>query len=232
MIVFVPARGGSKGLPGKNIRPLGGIPLICHSLFAAKASGAVTRVIVTTDDAQIREAALSVAGVEVPFMRPAELSTDTASAIDVYLHAVDWVNGSGGAKAKEFCVLLPTSPLRLPSDIDAAITLYRQRHARVVVSVCEAKPLGFHQNIAPDGQLTPISGIKTSMANRQALSTSVALNGSIYVLDAENLRRTRSYFGERSYGYVMPRARSIDIDEAEDLVVAELLYAGRQRGMI
>jgi CMP-N,N'-diacetyllegionaminic acid synthase len=230
VITFVPARGGSKGLPRKNILPLGGRPLITHTLICARASTAVSRIIVTTDDPEIRDAALTVDGVEVPFLRPSALASDAASAVDVYLHAADWLRENENIDVAQFCVLLPTTPLRLPQDVDGAISLYRQRRAEVVVSVCSAKPLGFYQEMSTDGALSDIDGISTSMANRQALEPPVALNGAVYVINTKKLRRTRSYFGPRSYGYWMPAVRSIDIDTAADFALADVLYTAADAG--
>ncbi|MDA0241058.1 MAG: acylneuraminate cytidylyltransferase family protein [Proteobacteria bacterium] len=224
MLTLVPARGGSKGLPRKNILPLGGIPLIAHTLSCARMATAVSRIIVTTDDPDIRDVALTVDDVEVPFLRPQALAGDDAAAVDVYLHAVDWLLENEKIDVEQFCVLLPTTPLRLPQDVDGAISLFHKRQAEVVVSVCKTKPLGFFQEMADDGKLSDIDGISTSMANRQVLEPSVVLNGAVYVLNTEKLRRTRSYFGARSYGYPMPPVRSIDIDTAADLALAEVLF--------
>ena len=111
MIAFIPARGGSKGVLGKNIKEICGKPLIAYTIEAAKKAKGVDRVIVTTDDEAIAAVAREY-GAEVPFMRPAELSSDTASAIDVYLHATEFVMNETGEQIDKFMVLLPTVPLR------------------------------------------------------------------------------------------------------------------------
>ena len=230
MLAVVPARGGSKGLPGKNLLPLGGRPLIHHSLAVAAAAAAIDRVLVTTDDPEIRLAALEIPGVEAPFLRPDALATDDAGAVDVYLHAVDWLKQHENCEVNEICVLLPTAPLRLASDIDGAIALYRERQADVVVSVSAAKPLPWHQDMAADGRLVEIvdSPDGAAIANRQCMGRPpVVLNGSIYVLRIGPLRETRAYFGDRTYGYPMPASRSVDIDDADDFAIAEALMAAR-----
>ena len=228
MIVIVPARGGSKGVPGKNLRPLAGLPLIVHTLQTALACDAVERVIVSSDDDEIIRVCRGVAGVEVPFRRPAHLAGDDANAIDAYLHVVDCLGVSEGSAPDEICVLLPTSPLRLPSDIAAAIELYRRNDARVVVSVSEAKPAQWLQEMGEDGRLqrvVPGGGID----NRQSYAPVYLPNGSIYVLDVETLRRTRDYFGPQTFGYPMPPERAVDIDSEADFLAAEALMSERLR---
>lgn len=224
MIVIVPARGGSKGLPGKNVRAFAGEPLIVHTLRAALAAEQVERVVVSTDDDAIIAVARSVPGIEVPFRRPPHLATDDASAVDAYLHVADALGIIDGTAPRDICVLLPTAPLRLPSDIDAAIALYRATSAEVVFSVTESKPLAWCQYMNGDGRLVPALGAAAGICNRQEFRAAWVPNGSIYVLDVETLRRTRTYFGPATYGYRMPPERSVDIDTEADFVAAEALY--------
>lgn len=224
MIAIVPARGGSKGLPGKNLRLLDGEPLIHHTLRAALSAQLVDRVIVSTDCHELVSACRGVDGVEVPFMRPAELATDDASAIDAYLHAATWLAEHEGRAPKSLCVLLPTSPLRRPGDIDAAIALFKAKDARVVLSVVETKPAAWLQFKRQDGRLTPILGHEASVANRQDLPATWAPNGSVYVFDVDALRRTRTYFGASTFGLEMPPERSVDIDSEVDFALAEILF--------
>lgn len=227
MIAVIPARGGSKGLPGKNIRMLAGKPLIVHTLECARAASSITRVIVTTDDEDIAAAARSVEGVEVPFRRPAELASDTAQAFDVYLHVADWLRENEGNAPETLCPLLPTAPLRAPADIDGCVSLYRARDADVVLSVTAAKPASWQQQMAEDGRMGPVPGLATSVENRQAYGKIVIPNGAVYVLNVEAVRRTRTYFGPRSYAYPMPADRSIDIDGHDDFRMAEALLMMR-----
>jgi CMP-N-acetylneuraminic acid synthetase len=224
MIVIVPARGGSKGLPGKNLRKFAGKPLIVHTLRTAVAARRVERVIVSTDDDAIIEASRAIAGVEIPFRRPPHLATDDASAVDAYLHVVDCVGIIEGVVPRDICVLLPTAPLRLASDVDAAIDLYVTMRAEVVFSVTEAKPLAWHQFMDAQGRLDPVLGATAGIGNRQEFRPAWLPNGSIYVFDVETLRRTRTYFGPATYGYPMPPERSVDIDTEADFIAAEALY--------
>ena len=224
MIVVVPARGGSKGLPGKNLRSFAGEPLIVHTLRTALQAERVERVIVSTDDDAIIRAAHDVEGVEVPFRRPPHLATDDASAVDAYLHVADCLAITEGSAPRDICVLLPTAPLRLASDIDAAIDLYHSARAEVVFSVTETKPLAWVQYMEGDGRLDPALGMAAGIGNRQEFRTAWVPNGSIYVFDVEMLRHTRTYFGPATYGYPMPPERSIDIDTEADFVAAEALH--------
>lgn len=223
VIAIVPARGGSKGLPGKNLRSLAGKPLIIHTLECARATRHIDRIIVSTDDEAIAAVARSVPGVEVPFRRPAALADDTAGAIDVYFHAVDWLEAYESRRPASICALLPTAPLRLPADIDACIDLFERRQASVVLSVVAAKPAAWQQMLGDDARLGPVPGIEASIENRQGLGRVVVPNGAIQVLDIAALARAWTYFGPRSYGYEMPADRSIDIDTEADFRIAAAL---------
>lgn len=223
MIAVVPARGGSKGLPRKNVRLLAGKPLIVHTLECALAADAITRVIVSTDDDEIASVARTVKGVEVPFMRPAEFARDESGAVEVYRHVFEWLRDNEGIAPQTLVPLLPTAPLRKSADIDGAVALFRARGAEVVLSVVEAKPLAWHQTLDGDGRMSPVPGIENSIDNRQAYTRTVIPNGAVYVLDLPAFLRTHTYFGARSYGYPMPAERSIDIDTEADMRMAEAL---------
>lgn len=231
MIALILARGGSKRLPNKNILPIAGRPLIHYTLEAAIKAKAIDRVILSTDSKAIRDVALQVDGVEAPFLRPKELASDMAQAADVHFHVIDWLKEHEGLDVQDLCLLLPTSPLRLPEDIDGAVNVYRVCNADVVVSVARAKPLAWHQNMdASSKKLNPV----TSMDNRDAVrnhqempAPPVYLNGSVYVLNVPKYRETRSYFGGKTYGFEMPMSRSIDIDEQDEFTIAEALLNAR-----
>lgn len=227
MIVIVPARGGSKGLPGKNTRPFAGEPLIVHTLRTALAAQSVSRVLVTTDDDEIMRIARDVEGVEIPVRRPPHLASDTANALDAYLHLIDSLEIIEGAAPREVCVLLPTSPLRSPADIDGAIALYRRKKAEAVISVSEAKPLAWLHTIAADGQLMPAVVSDGPLVNRQAHDQAYLPNGSIYVFGIEAARARGSIYGGDMFAYVMPVERSVDIDAEADFLAAEALFLQR-----
>lgn len=227
MLAIVPARAGSKRLPDKNIKLLSGKPLIHHTLETALAAKKITRVLFNTDSEKYRQIALQIPGVEAPFLRPEELGGDKAQAADLHLHTVDWLKENEGREVESFCVLLPTNPLRLPADIDNAISLFESRQADVVTSVTRSKPLAWYLEINDETQqMKPLLDHQNPMDNYQQLpNPPVFLNGSIYVIRTEAYRARRSYFGPKTYGYEMPVSRTVDIDEAADFSVAEALMS-------
>ena len=127
VLTLIPARGGSKGLPGKNIRPFQGMPLIAHSIIAARESGLSGRIVVSTDDPEIADVALAY-GAEVPFLRPQALADDVSPVIETALHALDWWVGANGTDPLLLLLLQPTSPLRTAEDIRQAFRLIQQNN--------------------------------------------------------------------------------------------------------
>ena len=226
MIAIIPARGGSKGLPGKNIRELAGKPLIAYTIEAALASTAVSRVIVSTDDKEIAEIAKRY-GAEVPFMRPVELATDTANAIDTYNYTIDRLEKESGKSISEFMVLLPTVPLRLAADIDGAHRIFKNKNAESVVSYTrENHPVSWHKYIDDNGKFEPLFE-DNQLLNRQKHRETYYPNGAIYIFSRE-LIRSGKYYSSASYAYIMPGERSVDIDTMEDFELAEF-YINRQK---
>ena len=156
MIAIIPARGGSKGLPGKNIRPLNGKPLIAYAVEEGLKAKHIDRVIVSTEDEEIARIAVKY-GAELPFMRPAELATDTAMAVDNYIYTINRLEKEGGKPIESFVVLQPTSPLRIAEDIDGAVDLFEQKSADSVVSYCrEAHPVTWHKYLDEEGRFVNI----------------------------------------------------------------------------
>lgn len=218
ILALIPARGGSKGLPGKNIRPLHGKPLIGWSIEAARASRHVSRVVVSSDDESILAAARA-GGAETPFVRPESLARDDTPGIDVVLHALDVLPGF------DWVVLLqPTSPLRTTGDIDAAIERCLESGAPACVSVCEAGASPWWMfSLDGDGRMRSFLPPEQRPARRQDLPTLYALNGAVYVARVDWLRQTRSFLTEETLAHVMPPERSVDIDTAFDFRLAECL---------
>lgn len=136
VLAIIPARGGSKGLPGKNIKELCGKPLIAWSIEQAKSCSDIDRIVVSTDNEEIAEVAKKY-GAEVPFIRPAELANDTASTIDVIFHATNWFKEHKDYRSEYILLLQPTSPLRIAEDIEGTVQMLKDKNARAVVSVCE-----------------------------------------------------------------------------------------------
>ena len=234
MLAIIPARGGSKGLPGKNIRPLYGKPLIQYTIEAAINAKAVDRVIVTTDDRAVAESA-RMAGAEVPFMRPGYLASDTASAVDVYIHAVEFMMDLTRAEITKFMVLLPTAPLRTEKHIDEAVDLFYRSKADTLVSVKEADtPPGWYMDMDNGGCIHNSGfGVKGSIvSNRQVNRTYYIPNGAIYILDYKLLKGKRTYYTEHTVGYVMQRSESVDIDTIDDFEYAEFAMKKFEPGVL
>jgi CMP-N,N'-diacetyllegionaminic acid synthase len=223
MLAIIPARGGSKGLPGKNILQLQGKPLIGYSIEAALKSESVNRVIVSTDDTKIAETA-SRFGAEIPFLRPDELAQDDSSAIDVYIYTIDRLREQSGIAIDEFMVLQPTSPLRTHQDIDQAVEIFRNKQADSVISVTEsAHPPVWAKKISPEGILTEYFPEYASNKNRQEIETAYMPNGAIFIFRYDLLKKFRHYYSDKTYPYIMPAQRSVDIDTQLDFDFAEFL---------
>lgn len=224
MISIIPARGGSKGLPGKNILPLCGKPMIAYTIEAAKQSKYIDRVIVSTDDQKIADIALQY-GAEVPFLRPDFLASDTAQAVDNYIYTIERLSKEWNTPIEEFVVLQPTSPLRIAEDIDGAIEMFMEKQADSVISYTpEAHPVRWHKYLDENNAFVDI--FDTTIANRQDLKTSYYPNGAVYVF-RYSIIKERIYYTDKSYGFVMPRVRSIDIDYKEDFDYVEFLMSRR-----
>lgn len=222
MIAIIPARGGSKGLPGKNIKLLNRKPLIAYTIEAALKAKEVDRVMVSTDDEEIANVSL-LYGAEVPFLRPAYLATDTAMAVDNYIYTVERLAAESGEEIDEFVVLQPTSPLRISDDIDNAIRIFHSKNADSVISYTqEQHPVSWHKYINEDGSFENI--FNANISNRQALRISYYPNGAVYVFRFRMIKE-RKYYTEKSYAYIMPRERSVDIDYLMDFKYAEFLLS-------
>lgn len=223
MLAIVPARGGSKGLPGKNIRLLAGKPLIAHTIEAALEAKSITRVICSTDSEEIAAVAKD-AGAEVPFLRPADLAQDNSMAIDNYIFTVDRLIAEG-MPVDEYCVLLPTAPLRTAYDIDQAASIFHEKAADSVISFYPAPhPVQWYHIIDEQGVLRKyFIGDINSLANRQDEEATYLPNGAIYIFRHQILKTTRRYYTDRTYPYLMPANRSVDIDTIDDFDYANFL---------
>lgn len=227
ILALIPARGGSKGVPRKNIRSLAGKPLIAWTIDAAQQSRCIDRMIVSTDDEEIAAVAKKY-GAEVPFMRPPHLASDDAKGMDVLFHAMEWFSAQG-ATFDILTYLQPTSPLRTADDIRGALALMEEKNAQSVVSVCKVEHSPLLMNtLLPDLSLQGFIREEAN-TNRQALDQFYRLNGAIYLAQWEYLLKHKTWYKENSYGYVMPTERSVDIDSELDLYIAEALLKSAQR---
>ena len=223
VFAIVPARSGSKGVPGKNLRPLEGKPLLAYSIEAARAASCVDRVFLSTDCAEIA-AVGKESGAEVPQLRPTEIAGDVAPVSAAVRHLLSCVTES-----PDFILLLqPTSPFRTAADIDAAFKLLKERGGDAVVSVTEVSDHPFLCRKIDDGALVPFIESPLNTARRQDLPSAYTLNGAIYLIRTEVFLSSDSFFPEGTLAYVMPRERSVDIDTELDLEFAEFLL--RRKG--
>lgn len=224
VLALIPARGGSKGVVGKNTREAGGKPLIAWTIEAAKRSRYVDRVILSSDDPAIADVARRF-GCEVPFVRPAELATDEADSMAVVRHALKAL-----PERYDYLVLLqPTSPLRRAADIDAALERCVEGGASTCVSVCEPdKNPYWMMTMQPGGAVQPLFPPEQVPARRQDAPPIFALNGAVYVAPTDHLAAGGAFVTTGTVGYVMPKARSLDIDTELDLKLASFLLTEGQ----
>lgn len=217
-LAIIPARGGSKRLPRKNILPLAGKPLIAWSIEAALASSVIDKVVVSSDDDEILQVS-SEYPVEL-IKRPESLATDTATSFDAIKHAIRLY------PEYEYTVLLqPTSPLRSAVHIDEAIKLLEDKQADAVISVCETEHNPLWSNILPeDSSMSAFLRDELLNIRSQDLSTYYRLNGAIYICKTSKLLEQGSFFlKENIYAYVMDQKNSVDIDTEMDFKWANFL---------
>lgn len=225
---LVPARGGSKGIPRKNVRELNGKPLIAYTFEQAKRASAITDIVCSTDDDEVSSLA-SKWGVGLPFRRPLALATDTASIKDVVVHALDTL-ANAGRDYDAVMLLQPTSPFRSAEDIDAAVEILRNEDADCVISlsvVSHQHP--FYMYRLAGGRPIPLFPESVGI-RRQEFAEIYIRNGAIYLTRTSALRMTGSLYGRSQAAYVMPAERSINIDEQADWDLAERYLVGQSRG--
>ena len=224
---IITARGGSKGIPRKNISPLAGKPLIVWTIEAALNSHSLRRVIVSTDDAEIAQVCRGHEA-EVPFMRPDELARDDSPHMDVVIHAVNWLMTHENYCPDYIMLLQPTSPLRTAVDIDAAVALALQRAADGIVSVSEAPDHPYLiKRIAGDGNLVDFVKTPKGYLPRQLFPPAYVVNGAIYLARRDMLLQQRTWYTDRTYPYIMPPERSLDVDTPWDLYLSDLVLRDR-----
>ncbi|EMH6404191.1 acylneuraminate cytidylyltransferase family protein [Providencia rettgeri] len=221
MIALIPARGGSKGLPRKNIKLLNGKPMIAYTIEAALNSKYITDVVISTDDQEIYDIALSY-GAKDTFLRPKELAEDSSLAIDNYIYTIQRLEKEYNYNLDSFIVLQPTSPLRSTEDIDNSICLFTENKADSVISFCEEHhPIKWHKYINKNNKLEDIFD-ENLLVNRQDIIPTYYPNGAIYIF-SKNLILERKYYSKNTYAYIMPRSRSVDIDTIDDFEYVQFL---------
>jgi len=225
------ARGGSKGVPKKNIRPLCGKPLIAHTIETALRCKALDRVVVSTDDPEIRDVALEY-GAEAPFLRSAELATDQASKWPVLRHLVRTLVDQEGYRCDVVADLDPTAPLREVSDIEACLRILVEERADVVITVCEAPKNPYFNMVEYEGDRVRLSKTPDRpIVCRQDAPRVYAMNASVYVMWRAFLMEKDGIFDGVTKAHIMPPERSVDIDRELDFEFVEFLAGRRARGL-
>ena len=234
IITIIPARGGSKGLPRKNIRLLAGKPLIAWTIEQAKNSKYIDNIVVSTEDEEIAENSKKY-GAEVPFLRPKELARDDTPTIDVIMHAINWFEERG--EYFDIVVLLePTSPLRDIEDIDKCVEiLIGNPKAKAIISVAqlESSHPEFNVVINEEGFIRKTDGTTNfKVLRRQDLEDIYFFEGSIYISEVGVLKQKRTFYHESTLAYVVPKYKSLEVDELCDFICIEALMKAKKEGRL
>ena len=221
VLFLITARGGSKGIPGKNLKEIGGLPLVGFKAISAQRSKYCSRLVISTDSPEIQEVARSF-GVEVPFTRPAELATDDASSLDVVAHAMEWIEAETDDQYDALMLLEPSSPFTRPIDYDNAMDMMLERDANLVVGMREISINSVYAGaLGEAGRITQIIDqlVQRPAHQRQETAQEYTMNGGLYLFKWDFFKKHRAIYQDRekSYGYVMDKHHSVEIDEPEDL---------------
>jgi len=227
VLYLITARGGSKSVPGKNLRKIGGMSLVGFKAIAARKSKYCTRLMISTDSPEIQEEARRY-GVDVPFTRPAELATDTAPSADVIMHAIVWLEEVAGERYDAIMLLEPSSPFARYVDLDNAVGMMIQKDANLVVGVREVEvSSALTGPLDQQGRITQIIDQieRRSALGRQDAPREYTMNGALYLFRWGFFKKYRALYKDRekSYGYVMDRYYSVEVDNMIDLQWAEFL---------
>ena len=230
VIAIIPARGGSKGLPGKNIKSLCGKPLIAWSIEAGLGSQYIDEVMVTTDSDDIANVARQF-GASVPFIRPDELANDSASSMDVIRHTLNFYDNKLDKKFDYTVLLEPTSPLRVTDDIDKAIVnLLENSQAKAIVGVCktESQNPAFLVKKNVNNFLVGYENSDMKILRRQDINEVFFFEGSVYVSDTATLLKKNTFYHENTLGFEFPKWQSLEIDDLEDFIMVEALMINKR----
>jgi len=220
---LIPARGGSKSITRKNMAEVGGRRLLEWSVEAALNCPELDTVCVSSDDEQMTSFARQL-GAEAPFLRPVDLASDTADTASAAIHALDWFKANRATTFTHVCLLQPTSPFRLVSDISETVKCALMNDAAVAMTVTES-----HQNpylmrqMDAEGRMTPFMQSSVKHPRRQDLPPAYFINGAVYVAESHFLRENETFYPEVPYGHIMPEDRSLQIDTPWDLKLADVI---------
>ena len=222
VLSIIPARGGSKGVPRKNIKNLNGKPLIAYSIEEARKSKYIDRTVVSTEDEEIAKVSQKF-GAEVPCLRPLELSRDDSLTIDCVIHMLNWLREEQNYIPDYVCLLQCTSPLRTYEDIDGTIEKAVTSNFDGAVSVCEAEVNPYWTNVFDEDKLKYFIEEGKYIMRRQDLPKVYRMNGAVCIVKTDILKKERTFEPENVTGYIMKRENSIDIDNKVDFFIAESL---------
>ena len=228
VLAVIPARGGSRGVPKKNIRPVKGKPLIIYTIEVAKRCEVITDLVVSTDDPEIRKISTNN-GVEVPFIRPADLATDTALAIPTIQHSVRMMEKKKKTVYDIVVMLQPTSPLRSVNDISESLQLLLDSDADGIISVVQVNnfhPMKMKKII--EGFLVNYEKPPVENPPRQLLPPVYIVNGAIYATKRDTLMKNDSFIGKKCLPYIMPEERSVNIDSILDFKLIENIISDNE----
>ena len=227
ILAVIPARGGSKGLPGKNIRPLAGLPLIAHSLKLAKLCPEITRCIVSTDDAAIRDVVREYGG-DAPFLRPAELARDDTAMTPVLQHALHEIERAEGRTYGSLLLLDPTSPGRIPGDVTRAVALLDgDPQAQGVIACSQPTFNPFWVGVVEKDRYLVPAFASPEYARRQDVPTFLRINGALYLWRRDFIDRGASWRDEPHLVLEIPEARAFSIDDLYEFQLAEQLLTSK-----
>ncbi|MFT8348040.1 cytidylyltransferase domain-containing protein [Clostridium saccharoperbutylacetonicum] len=222
VIAIIPARGGSKAIPRKNIKEINGKPLISYAINECKKSKYINRIIVSTEDEEISEISQKY-GAEVPFLRPKELAEDSTPGIDPIIHCINWLRDNENYIPQYVCLLQCTSPFRKFNQINAAFEKLVSEDADSIVSVCESEISPYWMKKIQNGKMKNFLEDDTFHARRQDVPKVYRLNGAIYIAKTDILLKNKNWYTENTLPYVMDRNSSIDIDDMIDFKFSEFL---------
>ena len=224
---LIPARGGSKGLPGKNLKNLSGKPLIAWTVEASLQSKYIDKTVVTTDSKDIASIAKKY-GASTPFLRPAELAGDTARSVDAVFHTLEQLAKAG--EIYDITVFMqPTSPLRTAENIDNALEYFFKKKANSVISVCECEHSPVWSNILPhDNNMTGFVREEYKNLPRQKIPTHYRINGAIYIGYNNYIKENDGFLAKETCAYIMEEKNSVDIDTIIDFKLAEIILGEKE----
>lgn len=229
ILAIIPARGGSKGIPGKNIVELNGKPLIAYTILEAQKIIEFGRILVSTDSEKIKIISEKF-GVEVPFLRPSHLADDHSRTVDSVIDVLETLESCFNEQYDYVCLLQPTSPLRTAADIKSCLKLAYEADGESVVSLVRVEePHPYKMKRIENGAVKPFIPGTHSSVPRQELPPAYELNGAVYIAQLEMLIRHKSFFSKNTIPYIMPAERSVNINHHQDLILAKALISKKLR---